>query len=59
MGGAEGTRKSIAFVELPRVKVTKASDDVVAADMVEQEVGGRIPELRVFDWCHVTMISSA
>ena len=40
MGGAEGTSKSIAFAERPRVKVTKASNDVVlTADMVE-EVGG-------------------
>ena len=39
MGGAEGTSKSIAFAERPRVKVTKASDDVVAADMVEEVEG--------------------
>ena len=32
MGGAEGTSKSIMFAEGPRVKVTKASYDVVAAD---------------------------
>ena len=32
--------KSIAFAERPRVKATKASDDVVAADMVC--VGARI-----------------
>ena len=35
IGGAKGTCKLIAFVEWPRVKVTKALDDVVAADMVE------------------------
>ena len=36
---ADGTSKSIAFVERPRGKVTEAPDDVVTADMVE-EVGG-------------------
>ena len=41
MGGAEGTSKSMAFAKWPiRVKVAKASDAVVAADMVEEEVGG-------------------
>ena len=37
--GIRGGAKGMAFAEGPRVKVTKSSDDVVAADMVE-EVGG-------------------
>ena len=57
MGGAEGTSKSMAFADRPSVKGTKALDDVVAAVIVLCEWEG--PGVSVFDWCHVTMTSSA
>ena len=40
------------------IKQTKKLDDVVAADMVLVYVGGYWG-VSIFDWCHITKISSA